>query len=93
MLRKILCDYEFSFRGRTYKDKAVYLGDTMVPALAKKKDFTPQIVCYALKLSQEEIANLIKVHYWDLDKTKFEQAGFVFIKLKLDFYPPLDKKD
>lgn len=59
----------------------------------KKKDFTPQIVCYALKLSQEEIANLIKVHYWDLDKTKFEQAGFVFIKLKLDFYPPLDKKD
>lgn len=46
-----------------------------------------------MKLSQEEIANLIKVHYWDLDKTKFEQAGFVFIKLKLDFYPPLDKKD
>ncbi len=93
MLRKILCDYEFFFRGRWYKDHAVYLGDTMAPALALKKDYTTQIVCYALKLSEEEIGGIIKVHYWDLDRVKFEKAGFVFTKIHLDFYPPLSQKD
>ena len=93
MLRKILCDYEFFFRGRWYRERAVYLGDTMVPAIAQKKDYTSQIVCYALKLSEEDIASLIRVHYWDLDKNKLEKAGFIFTKIKLDFFPPLSKKD
>ena len=93
MLRKVLCNYEFIFRGRRYKEKGLYLGDTMLPALTLKKDFTPQIVSYALKLSEEEIGSLIRVHYWDLDRNKLELAGFAFIKIELDFYPPLNKKD
>lgn len=92
MLRKILCNYEFFFRGRRYKEKALYLGDTLLPSSVRKKDFTPQIVSYALKLSQEEIGNLIKVHYWDLDRAKLEKAGFAFVKIELEFYPPIDKK-
>ena len=93
MLRKILCDYEFIFRGRGYKSYDLYLGDTTVPYIVLKRDLTPQIVSSALKLSIEELGNLIKVHYWDLDRPKLEHAGFIFIKIEINFSPPLSQKD
>lgn len=93
MLRKILCDYEFSFRGRTYKEFGLYLGDTTIPHATIRKDMTPQIASRALKLSEEELGNLIKVHYWDLDRNKLEEAGFVFIRIEITFSPPLSQSD
>ena len=93
MLRKILCDFEFVFRGKCYKGYGLYLGDTTIPKVAKKKDMTPQIICQTFKISEEELGKLIRVHYWDLDRAKLEKAGFVFIKIDINFYPPLSKGD
>lgn len=91
MLRKILCDFEIVYQGKTYKEYGIYLGDTSVPRTAKQKDYTPQIVCYALKVSGEELGKMVKSHYWDINKDKLEKAGFVFAKIDLSFYPPLNK--
>ena len=92
MLRKILCDYEFVYQGKTYKEYGLYLGDTTVPNQAKRKDFTAQIICYTLKLTEEELGKMIRVRYWDIDRSKLELAGFVFVRLDIYFYPSLNKK-
>ncbi len=91
MLRKILIDYEIIYQGKIYKEYGVYLGDTSVPKAAKQKDFTPQIVCYALKINGEELGKIVKAHYWDINKDKLEKNGFVFNRIDLNFYPPLNK--
>lgn len=93
MLRKILIDYEFVLNGKTYKEYGVYLGDTAIPKAAKQKDFTPQIACYALKVTGEELGKMLKAHYWDINKAKLEKYGFVFVKTNISFYPPLSRGD
>ena len=93
MLRKILIDFEFVFQGKVYKEYSVYLGDTTIPKAAKTKDFTPQIACYALKMSGEELGKMIKTPYWDINKNKLELAGFAVIRIQMNFFPPLSKGD
>lgn len=93
MLRKILIDFEFVFQGKVYKEYGAYLGDTAVPRVAKTKDYTPQIVCYALKMSGEELGKTIRCAYWDINKNKLELAGFAFVRIEMNFFPPLDKKN
>ena len=93
MLRKILIDYEMIYQGKIYKEYGVYLGDTAIPKAAKQKDFTPQIVCYALKVTGEELGKMVKTHYWDINKAKLEKSGFVFVKINMTFYPPLSRGD
>ena len=93
MLRKILCDFEFIYAGRIYKAYSFYLGDTTLPNVAKTKDVTPQIVCQSFKISIEELGKNLKVHYWDIDRHKLEQAGFQFVKIQLKFFPPLSVDD
>ncbi len=89
MLRKILCDFEFIYKGKIYKAFNFYLGDTNRPQAAKTKDYTPQIVCKSFKIGTEELGKILKVHYWDIDKNKLERAGFKFIKIHIKFSPPL----
>ena len=93
MLRKILCDFEFIYRGRIYKAFSFYLGDTSRPQTAKNKDVTPQIVCKSFKISLEELGKKLKVHYWDIDRNKLEHAGFKFIKIHIKFSPPLSQDE
>lgn len=93
MLRKILCDFEFVYQGRSYKEYGLYLGDTTIPHVAKKRDFTPEIVCQTLKLTKEELGKMIRVHYWDINRAKLELSGFIFVKLEIYFFPPLNKGD
>lgn len=93
MLRKILCDFEFIYMGRIYKSFGFYLGDTTLPQIAKTKDITPQIVCQSFKIPIEELGKILKVHYWDIDKNKLEQAGFKFVKVQMKFFPPLSRDD
>lgn len=92
MLRKILCDFEFIYQGKTYKEYGLYLGDTTIPHVAQKKDFTTQIICQTLKMTEEELGKIIKVPYWDIDRMKLEQAGFIFTKINIYFFPSLNKK-
>ncbi|MBQ4493813.1 MAG: hypothetical protein II972_04370 [Elusimicrobiaceae bacterium] len=93
MLRKILCDFEFIYRGRIYKAFGFYLGDTTLPQTFKTKDVTPQIVCQSFKIGIEELGKILKVHYWDIDRNKLELAGFKFVKIQLKFFPPLSRDD
>ena len=93
MLRKILCDFEFIYRGRIYKAFSFYLGDTTLPKSFKTKDITPQIVCQSFKISIEELGKILQVHYWDIDRNKLELAGFKFVKIQLKFFPPLSRDD
>lgn len=93
MLRKILCDFEFIYLGRIYKSFGFYLGDTTLPHIAKNKDVTPQIVCQSFKIPIEELGRILKIHYWDIDRNKLEQAGFKFVKVQIKFYPPLSRDD
>ena len=93
MLRKILCDFEFIYLGRIYKSFGFYLGDTTLPHIAKSKDVTPQIVCQSFKIPIEELGRILKIHYWDIDRNKLEQAGFKFVKVQIKFYPSLSKDD
>ena len=93
MLRKILCDFEFIYRGRIYKAFSFYLGDTTLPKSFKTKDITPQIVCQSFKISIEALGKILQVHYWDIDRNKLELAGFKFIKIQLKFFPPLSRDD
>ncbi len=93
MLRKVLCDFEFIYRGRIYKAFGFYLGDTTLPQQTRTKDMTPQIVCKAFKISIEELGKMLKIHYWDIDRNKLELAGFKFVKISLKFFPPLSRGD
>lgn len=86
MLRKILCNYEFTYQGKNYKDYGLYLGDTGQKHLAGK-DFSGQIVCSALKMTEEELANELRCKYWDISRSKLEAQGFKFLHEELYLYP------
>lgn len=87
MLKKILCNYEFVFNGRTLKGSDLYLGDTNNTKLAKQKDYSSQIVCLALKINNEELAKMLNTKYWDINLSKLEAYGMKFVMLEIYFYP------
>lgn len=91
MLRKILCNYEFFYRGAVYKSQALYLGDTNVPRAALQRDYSLQVVSLALKITEEELARMLNSKYWDISRQKLADAGFLFKQLDIYFYPSLDK--
>lgn len=90
-LRKILCNFEFSYLGIRYMARAFYLGDTANPKVVAGKDFTPMIVCQTLKITNEQLAALLQCKYWDITQEKLAKAGINFLKLEIYFYPPKDK--
>ncbi|MDR0953072.1 MAG: hypothetical protein LBM71_02630 [Elusimicrobiota bacterium] len=88
MLRKILCNFEFTTPdGRIFKAYDFYLGDTAEPKTVRHKDFTPEIVCQSLKMSEEALAKRLNTSYWDINRDKLEQNGFTFRLLEIFFYP------
>ena len=87
-LKKILCNFEFTYLGIRYMAYAFYLGDTASPKSIVGKDYTPNIVCQTLKISNEQLANMLKCKYWDITRDKLAKAGIVFTKLDIYFYPP-----
>ena len=87
-LKKILCDFEFSYLGSRYMGNGFYLGDTANPRSVVGKDFTPIIVCQSLKITNERLANFLKCKYWDIDQEKLAKAGITFSRLDIYFYPP-----
>jgi len=90
-LKKILCNFEFTYLGIRYMACAFYLGDTASPKAVANRDFTPTIVCQTLKISEEQLANLLKCKYWDINRDKLAKAGIAFTKLEIYFYPPRQK--
>jgi len=89
MLRKILCNYEFTYYGITYKGTDLYLGDTVNYRVAKHKDYASQVVSLVLRRSKEELSKITKSKYWDITQVKLELAGFMFRKLEIHFYPKI----
>ena len=90
-LKKILCNFEFTYLGIRYMACGFYLGDTASPKVIVGKDYTPTIVCQTLKVSNEQLANFLKCKYWDITQEKLAKAGIVFSKLDIYFYPPREK--
>ena len=90
-LKKILCNFEFNYLGIRYVACGFYLGDTGNPRVVQGKDYTPVIVCQTLKISDEQLANMLKCKYWDITREKLEQAGITFTRLEIYFYPPKEK--
>ncbi|MBO4707432.1 MAG: hypothetical protein J5594_02595 [Elusimicrobiaceae bacterium] len=68
-------------------EHSFYLGDTASPKSVAGKDYTPTIVCQTLKITVEQLANMLKCKYWDINKDKLAKAGIVFTKLDVYFYP------
>ncbi len=87
-LKKILCNFEFSYSGSRYMGNGLYLGDTANPKAVLNKDYTPVVVCQALKITSEQLANYLKCKYWDINQDKMAKSGIVFSKLDIYFYPP-----
>ena len=87
-LRKILCNFEFTYLGIRYMAYGFYLGDTASPRAIAGKDFTPTIVCQTLKISNEQLAGMLLCKYWDITQEKLAKAGIIFTKLEIYFYPP-----
>ena len=87
MLRKILCNYEFSYHGNVYRGYGIYLGDTANHRNVEHKDFSSQVVCLALKHTEEELGRLCKCKYWDITRKTLEATGLNFRKLEIFFYP------
>ena len=87
MLRKILANYEFVFMGKTFKAFDLYLGDTANPKVAKQKDYSCDVVCLALKITNEELARMLNTKYWDINSGKLEAAGIHFNMLEIHFFP------
>lgn len=87
MLRKILANYEFVFMGKTFKAFDLYLGDTANPKVAKQKDYSCEVVCLALKITNEELARMLNTKYWDVNSAKLEAAGIHFNMLEIHFFP------
>ena len=90
-LKKILCNFEFTYLGIRYMACGFYLGDTANPKAVIGRDYTPTIVCQTLKVSEENLANFLKCKYWDINQEKLAKAGIVFIKLDIYFYPPRER--
>ncbi len=86
-LKKILCNFEFNYLGINYMERGFYLGDTANPKNITGKDYTPIIVCQTLKITIEQLANLLKCKYWDISREKLAKAGIVFTKVDIYFYP------
>lgn len=91
MLRNILCNYEFLYRGVVYKCQGLYLGDTNVPRVALQRDYSLQVVSLALKITEEDLARALNSKYWDISRKKLAEAGFLFKQLDVYFYPSTDK--
>lgn len=87
MLRKILINYEFSYQGITYKSFGAYVGDTGNMLSVKNKDYSAEIVCLAMKISNEELATMLHTHYWDINQPKLIANGFRFRYVEVEFYP------
>lgn len=87
-LKKVLCNFEFTYLGARHVSCGFYLGDTANPKAVKGKDYTPIIVCQSLKISAEQLANMLKCKYWDINRDKLEKAGIIFSRLEIYFYPP-----
>lgn len=87
MLKKILCNYEFIYNGHSFKAFGAYLGDTTNPKVAKQKDYSADVICQALKVGKEELAQMINTKYWDITRAKIEAAGITFRTLEIYFYP------
>lgn len=87
MLKKILCNYEFIYNGHSFKSFGTYLGDTNNPKVAKQKDYSGDIICLALKISNEALAKMLNTKYWDINQSKIEAAGIHFRTLEIYFYP------
>lgn len=90
-LKKILCNFEFTYLGIRYMACGFYLGDTASPKAVINRDYTPTIVCQTLKVSEENLANFLKCKYWDINQEKLAKAGIVFTKLDIYFYPPRER--
>ena len=90
-LKKILCNFEFTYVGIRYMACGFYLGDTANPKAVIGKDYTPTIVCQTLRVSEENLANFLKCKYWDITQDKLAKAGIVFTKLDIYFYPPRER--
>lgn len=87
MLRKILANFEFVFMGKTFKGFDLYLGDTTNTKVAKQKDYSCDIVCLTLKITNEELARMLNTKYWDINISKLEAAGIRFNFLEIHFFP------
>jgi len=90
-LKKILCNFEFSYVGYRFMACGFYLGDTANPKAVAGRDFTPVIVCQTLRITRENLANFLKCKYWDINQEKLAKAGIVFTKLDIYFYPPRER--
>ena len=90
-LKKILCNFEFSYLGIRYMASGFYLGDTAAPKAVIGRDYTATIVCQTLRITNEELANFLKCKYWDITREKLEKAGIIFNKLDIYFYPPRER--
>ena len=90
-LKKILCNFEFTYVGIRYMACGFYLGDTATPKAVIGRDYTPTIVCQTLRVSQENLANFLHCKYWDITQEKLAKAGIVFSKLDIYFYPPRER--
>ena len=90
-LKKILCNFEFTYLGIRYMACGFYLGDTANPKVVMGKDYTPVIVCQTLKVTPEQLANFLKCKYWDITQEKMANAGIIFNKLDIYFYPPRER--
>ena len=87
MLRKILCDYELTYKGISYRGIGLYLGDSTNPKAVKYKDFSGQVACLALKRTEEELAFDCNCKYWDINRSRLETAGIAFKMLEVYLYP------
>ena len=90
-LKKILCNFEFNYMGLRYMACGFYLGDTANPKVVNNRDYTPSIVCQTLKMSEEQLAHLLKCKYWDINQERLAKAGILFTKLEIYFYPPRER--
>lgn len=90
-LKKILCNFEFTYIGYRFMACGFYLGDTANPKAVAGRDYTPTIVCQTLRITKENLANFLKCKYWDITQEKLAKAGIVFNKLDIYFYPPRER--
>ena len=90
-LKKILCNFEFTYLGIRYMACGFYLGDTASPKAVIGRDYTPTIVCQTLRVTEENLANFLKCKYWDINQERLAKAGILFTKLEIYFYPPRER--
>ncbi|MDR0734993.1 MAG: hypothetical protein LBG16_04850 [Elusimicrobiota bacterium] len=87
MIRKILCNYEFTYHGIPYKGYGLYLGDTSNHKTVQYKDFSSQVACLVLKHTEEELGRVCQCKYWDINRKRLETAGIMMKMIEVYFYP------